>query len=105
MGLQDPHHRQNPILRDHSDARQRIRRGHALASDIYPEALRGESDEVNARVHQTVNNGVLRADFANSQAGYEEAIGPLFAASLDRAIGYEIYAWCGCPRNLELYWI
>jgi putative glutathione S-transferase len=50
----------------------------AAAGDFYPEALRAEIDAVNARVYETVNNGVYRAGFATTQAAYEEAIGPLF---------------------------
>lgn len=46
--------------------------------DIYPEALRAEIDAVNARVYDTVNNGVYRCGFATSQDAYDEAIGPLF---------------------------
>jgi len=51
----------------------------ALAGDYYPEALRGEIDEVNARVYATVNNGVYRSGFATTQEAYEEAVGELFA--------------------------
>lgn len=50
----------------------------AKAGDYYPEALRAEIDAVNARVYDTVNNGVYRAGFAKTQAAYEEAVGPLF---------------------------
>jgi putative glutathione S-transferase len=50
--------------------------------DFYPAALRGEIDAVNARVYETVNNGVYRAGFATSQAAYEEAVRALFE-SLD----------------------
>lgn len=46
--------------------------------DLYPEALRPEIDAVNARVYETVNNGVYRAGFASSQAAYEAAVGALF---------------------------
>ncbi|HUF86765.1 MAG TPA: glutathione S-transferase family protein [Thermohalobaculum sp.] len=46
--------------------------------DYYPEALRAEIDAVNARVYETVNNGVYRAGFARSQAAHEEAVGELF---------------------------
>lgn len=51
--------------------------------DLYPEALRPEIDTLNARVYDTVNNGVYRAGFATSQAAYEEAVRPLFATLAD----------------------
>ncbi len=50
----------------------------AAAGDYYPAELRGEIDTVNARVYETVNNGVYRCGFASSQAAYDEAVGPLF---------------------------
>lgn len=50
----------------------------AEPGDHYPEALRAEIDAVNARVYDTVNNGVYKAGFATSQQAYEEAVGPLF---------------------------
>jgi putative glutathione S-transferase len=51
----------------------------AAASDYYPEPLRVEIDEINARVYDTLNNGVYKAGFAATQAAYEEAIRPLFS--------------------------
>ncbi len=54
----------------------------ALPGDYYPEPLRAEIDAINARVYDTVNNGVYKAGFATTQSAYDEAIGPLFA-SLD----------------------
>jgi putative glutathione S-transferase len=51
--------------------------------DLYPEALRGEIDELNARIYPAVNNGVYRAGFATTQEAYEEAFGTLFD-ELDR---------------------
>jgi putative glutathione S-transferase len=50
----------------------------ARPEDYYPPALRGEIDALNARVYETVNNGVYRAGFATRQAAYEEAVRPLF---------------------------
>ena len=50
----------------------------ARAGDFYPEPLRSEIDAVNARVYDTVNNGVYKAGFATNQAAYEAAVGPLF---------------------------
>ncbi|MBK6657902.1 MAG: glutathione S-transferase family protein [Proteobacteria bacterium] len=51
----------------------------ALAGDYYPVALRADIDAVNARVYETVNNGVYRAGFATSQEAYDEAVVSLFA--------------------------
>jgi len=50
----------------------------AVAGDYYPDDLRGEIDDVNARIYDTVNNGVYKAGFATTQKAYEDAIGPLF---------------------------
>lgn len=50
----------------------------AKPGDYYPEAHRGEIDEVNERVYTNVNNGVYKAGFATTQEAYEEAIEPLF---------------------------
>lgn len=46
--------------------------------DLYPESLRAEIDEVNARVYDTVNNGVYKAGFATAQDKYEEAYRGVF---------------------------
>jgi putative glutathione S-transferase len=46
--------------------------------DFYPEALRPVIDPINARVYDTINNGVYRAGFATTQAAYEEAFEALF---------------------------
>jgi putative glutathione S-transferase len=46
--------------------------------DLYPRALRGEIDEVNLRVYDTVNNGVYNAGFARRQGSYERAFKKLF---------------------------
>ncbi|MGR8919651.1 MAG: glutathione S-transferase family protein [Gammaproteobacteria bacterium] len=50
----------------------------ARAGDYYPEALRTDIDTVNARVYETVNNGVYRAGFATTQEAYDEAVTALF---------------------------
>ena len=47
-------------------------------SDFWPEPLRDEIEAVNARVYDTVNNGVYRAGFASRQAAYARAVGALF---------------------------
>ena len=51
--------------------------------DLYPEALRGEIDALNAELYDDVNDGVYRAGFATTQRAYEDAAQRLFAA-LDR---------------------
>jgi putative glutathione S-transferase len=51
-------------------------------TSYYPAPLREEIEAVNARVYDTVNNGVYKAGFATTQEAYEVAVGPLFE-SLD----------------------
>ncbi len=46
--------------------------------DLDPPQLRPELDEINARVYETVNNGVYRAGFARRQDAYEQAFAELF---------------------------
>lgn len=46
--------------------------------DYWPEALRDGIEEVNARIYDTVNNGVYKAGFATTQAAYDAAVVPLF---------------------------
>ncbi|EHP42960.1 glutathione S-transferase [Cupriavidus basilensis OR16] len=50
----------------------------AKAGDYYPAALRAQIDEINARVYDTLNNGVYKSGFATTQGAYEEAVTPLF---------------------------
>ena len=50
----------------------------ATPGDYYPLDLRGEIDAINARVYDTVNNGVYKCGFATTQAAYDEAVTRLF---------------------------
>jgi putative glutathione S-transferase len=50
----------------------------ARAGDYYPAALRPDIDTLNARIYDTLNNGVYKAGFATTQEAYEEAVFPLF---------------------------
>ena len=46
--------------------------------DFTPEGLVDEIDRVNARIYDTLNNGVYRSGFATTQSAYDEAVGALF---------------------------
>jgi putative glutathione S-transferase len=46
--------------------------------DYWPEPLRDAIEEVNARIYDTVNNGVYRSGFATSQGAYDAAVHALF---------------------------
>jgi len=83
----------------------------ALASsgtDLYPEALRPEIDEVNAFVGPRINGGVYRAGFAATQEAYDAAVLDLFAA-LDAIeerlatrrflVGERLRRTCACSRR------
>lgn len=48
------------------------------ADDYYPVALRERIDTMNARIYDTVNNGVYKSGFATTQAAYDAAVVPLF---------------------------
>ena len=50
----------------------------AKPGDYYPETLRTEIDQINARIYTNVNNGVYKSGFATTQEAYEEAVYPLF---------------------------
>ncbi len=46
--------------------------------DYWPEDLRDGIEEVNARIYDTVNNGVYKSGFATSQEAYDDAVHALF---------------------------
>ena len=50
--------------------------------DLYPAHLREQIDALNARIYDTVNNGVYKAGFATRQAVYEREVDTVFQ-SLD----------------------
>jgi putative glutathione S-transferase len=52
--------------------------GGAKPGDYYPAPLRAEIDAINARIYDTLNNGVYKCGFATAQAAYEEALAPVF---------------------------
>jgi len=62
---------------------EELREGNRPGGGFYPEHLRGEIDEMNEWVYNTVNNGVYKTGFASTQEAYEANLMPLFE-SLDR---------------------
>lgn len=46
--------------------------------DFWPDPLRDDIEDVNARIYDTLNNGVYKSGFATTQAAYDAAVGPLF---------------------------
>ena len=47
-------------------------------ADFWPEGLRAQIEPVNARIYDTLNNGVYKSGFATTQQAYEAAVVPLF---------------------------
>jgi putative glutathione S-transferase len=47
--------------------------------DLWPADLREAIEPVNARIYDTVNNGVYRAGFARAQTAYDRAVREIFA--------------------------
>jgi putative glutathione S-transferase len=76
----------------------------AAEGEYYPQALRAEIDAVNARVYDTLNNGVYKSGFATTQTAYEEAVRPLFATLdwLEERLSRQAYI-CG-DRVTEADW-
>ena len=46
--------------------------------DYWPQDIRDNIETVNARIYDTLNNGVYKCGFATTQAAYDAAVGPLF---------------------------
>ncbi|MGS4946207.1 glutathione S-transferase family protein [Meridianimarinicoccus sp. RP-17] len=72
--------------------------------DYAPAELLDEIDSVNARVYDTVNNGVYKSGFATTQAAYEDAVGPLFETLdwLEDRLAHQRYI--AGPRVTEADW-
>ena len=75
-------HTQTIVNNESSEIIRMFNRGFDTAGakpgDYYPKEHQEEIDAVNARVYDTLNNGVYKAGFAATQAAYEEALIPLF---------------------------
>jgi len=76
----------------------------AKAGDYYPEDLRDEIDRLNARIYDTINNGVYNAGFATRQEAYEEAVTALFESLdwIDTLLGSRRYL--AGDRQTEADW-
>ncbi|WP_255152816.1 glutathione S-transferase family protein [Halorarius halobius] len=48
--------------------------------ELYPEGYRDEIDRIIDSIYDSINNGVYRAGFADSQAAYDEAVTDVFDA-------------------------
>jgi putative glutathione S-transferase len=71
--------------------------------DLYPKDLRGEIDEINTLVYDTVNNGVYKAGFATTQEAYEEAVTRLFETldGLEERLGQSRYLLGDQPTEAD----
>ena len=76
----------------------------ATPGTFYPEERREAIDALNARVYDTLNNGVYQCGFATSQSAYDEAVGPLFETMdhLDGLLGTRRFLTGDAP--LEADW-
>jgi len=65
----------------------------ASGPDLYPEKLRDRIDELNQKIYATVNNGVYRCGFAQTQTAYDQAVSALFSTldELDQRLGTQRY--------------
>jgi len=75
----------------------------ATPGDYYPLALRPQIDALNARIYETVNNGVYRCGFASSQSAYDEAVTALFATldDLEARLGESPFLTGAAPTEAD----
>jgi putative glutathione S-transferase len=69
--------------------------------DLYPAALKTEIDAWNERIYASVNNGVYRCGFAQTQAAYDRACGELFETldAIEQTLSSQPYL-CGDALTL-----
>ncbi|MEO0769285.1 MAG: glutathione S-transferase C-terminal domain-containing protein, partial [Cyanobacteria bacterium J06649_4] len=74
----------------------------ATGPDLYPELMRSQIDELNEKIYATVNNGVYRCGFAQTQEAYDEAVSALFNTldELDERLSAQRYL-CGDTLTLS----
>lgn len=71
--------------------------------DYWPDAIHTEIEAVNARIYDTLNNGVYKAGFATTQSAYDEAVGPLFDTLdwLEERLSAHRYLMCNCVTEAD----
>lgn len=69
--------------------------------NLYPESLRDQTDSWNLKIYNSVNNGVYRCGFAQTQAAYEKACTELFTMldAIDKTLETNRYL-CGDTLTL-----
>ncbi|MER3432262.1 MAG: glutathione-dependent reductase [Leptolyngbya sp. ERB_1_1] len=69
--------------------------------DLYPDSLRDEIENWNSKIYNSVNNGVYRCGFAQTQAAYELACNELFTMldAIDKTLENNRYL-CGDTLTL-----
>jgi putative glutathione S-transferase len=75
----------------------------ATEGDFYPEELRAEIDALNARIYDSVNNGVYKAGFATTQKAYETTFAELFETLdfLERRLATRRYLLGDCLTEAD----
>ncbi len=69
--------------------------------DLYPEKLRSQIDRWNEKIYHTVNNGVYRCGFAQTQEAYEQACNELFTTLNEIDVVLETNRYL-CGENVTL---
>ena len=72
--------------------------------DFYPADLRQSIDAINEPIYETVNNGVYKSGFAQTQEAYEEAVNALFATLGDLEARLDTQRYLAGDRITEADW-
>lgn len=69
--------------------------------DLYPDPCKAEIDAWNERIYASVNNGVYRCGFAQTQVAYDRACGDLFDTldAIESTLAHQVYL-CGDALTL-----
>ena len=72
-----------------------------VKTDYYPEELQDEIDSINARIYETLNNGVYRCGFATTQKAYKKAFTELLLVSMIWNQGWANSVTCWETESLK----